>query len=140
MVDPLEDPHHAEHAGVQLLREARTQLRAGRPADAVELAARAAAGGLPAEAAPHGCAIRAVALMLCERAEEAAALLRPCWRDHPDVAVLPALLGASLLLQGSPDAAAAAMFAGFLCDDPDASLELHRPLLALLFERVGSAT
>lgn len=131
--DPLDGPELLAHVGVTHLRTARELLAANDPAAAADAADRARRVGLPAEIVPHGAAILGTALALDGRREEAAELLIDCWREHPDVAALPALLGSVRLGAGDATSAAHAMHAALVTDDPDRSLAVHRALLMQLF-------
>lgn len=93
---------------------------------------RAAAHGIPAALEPHARAARGVTLIHLNRADQAIELLRTSWREYPDVAVLPALLGAALHVCGQHADAARTLFAAALEPDPDESLQIWRTLLTQL--------
>ena len=88
---------------------------------------------LPADLVPIGTAVLGSALAVAGDVSGAAEVLVDAWRDHPDVAALPALLGSVHLLAGDATSAAYSMHAALVSDDPDRSLALLRPLLMQLF-------
>jgi len=134
--DPLDQRGHGDHAGVTCLRAARDLVLARESSHVLASMADARRHGLPAELIPYGAAIEAAAYLLVGEATAAARLVEHAWGDHPDVAVLPALLGVARLLDGDAAGAAQAMFAALVSDDPDNSLGAHRRLLTVLLERV----
>lgn len=125
-----------EHPGVQRLRAAVRALDAGDVSGAVEAATEARRIGVPAELVPYRAIVQGIALARTGDATTAAMVLTDAWSSHPDVAALPAALGAAQAAAGDMSAAAQSMFAALVSDDPDHSLPMHRrrltPLLALV--------
>lgn len=135
--NPIGSHEHDEHVGVGHLRTAQARLADAVVAEDFALAIREARTarqiGLPAELAPHGAAILGAALAFGGELTEAVTVLSDSWREHPDVAALPALLGSAHMLAGDSTKAAYAMHAAVVSEDPDRSLALLRPLLTRLF-------
>lgn len=111
-------------------------LDAGDPAVAIEHAQQARRIGVPAELVPHRALLEGVALVLAGRAEEAVEVLGQAWGAHPDVAALPAALGAARIVAADATSAAHSMYAALVSDDPDRSLAIHRRRLTLLLAAV----
>jgi hypothetical protein len=128
-----------EHPGVQQLRDAVRSLDAGDIDAAITSAAEAKRIGLPAELVPYRAIVQGIALTRSGDAASATTILTETWSAHPDVAALPAALGAAQASSGELASAAQSMFAAIVSDDPDHSLPMHRrrltPLLALLRAR-----
>jgi hypothetical protein len=134
--DPLDDHLQLDHDGVVQLRAAADLLDAGDAAGAVAAAARARGRGVPAELGPYLATVDGIASALDGDREYAARVLADAWANHPDVAVLPAALGAVRLLTGDATDAALVQLAALVSDDPDRSLELHRRRLTQLYAAV----
>ena len=128
-----------DHPGVTCLRIAVRSLDAGDVEAAVEAAADAKRIGVPAELVPYRAIVQGIALTRAGRAEDAGLVLTDAWSSHPDVAALPAALGAAQAALGDHVAGARSMFAAIVSDDPDHSLPMHRrrltPLLSLVRAR-----
>lgn len=137
--DPLEDHLGLDHDGIASLRAAADLLDAGDAASAVEAALRARAVGVPAELAPYLAVVDGIAAILAGDAGRAEVVLGDAWRSHPDVAALPAVLGAARAVDGSPADAVHSLFAALVGDDPDRSLAIHRRRLTMLLEAVRRA-
>lgn len=135
-LEPVRDPIDAhlglDHGGIAALRAAGDLLDAGDAAGASEAVIAARHHGVPAELAPWMAIVDGVAAMLAGEPERAQVVLGDAWRDHPDVAALPAALGAARLRTGDAPAAARAMYAALVSDDPDRSLAVHRRRLTML--------
>jgi hypothetical protein len=131
--NPIGSHDFDEHVGVGHLRTAQARLADGDLDVAIREARTARSYGLPAELAPHGAAILGAALALHGDHDEAVTILADSWREHPDVAALPALLGSALMLAGDPTRASYTMHAALVSEDPDRSLALLRPLLTRMF-------
>jgi hypothetical protein len=131
-VDPLDEHLALDHAGVAALRAAADLLDAGDPAGACEAALLARGIGVPAELAPYLAIVDGVAAILCGDATRAQVVVGDAWRAHPDVAALPAVLGAARLADQDAASAAHSMYAALVSDDPDRSLAVHRRRLTLL--------
>ena len=125
-----------EHPGVQQLREAVRALDGGNVTSAVDAATEAKRIGVPAELVPYRAIVQGIALTRAGLVDTALGVLTEAWSSHPDVAALPAALGAAQAASGDMHAAAQSMFAAIVSDDPDHSLQMHRrrltPLLALM--------
>lgn len=130
--DPLDAHLDLDHAGVARLRAAVDLLDAGDVAGSVEAALQARAHGVPAELVPYLAIVDGVAAVLAGDAPRAEVVLGDAWRAHPDVAALPAALGAARLLAGDATSAAHSMYAALVSDDPDRSLAVHRRRLTML--------
>jgi hypothetical protein len=125
-----------EHPGVHQLRAAVRALDAGEVQAAVDAATEARRIGVPAELVPYRAIVQGIALVRAGDPGAAATVLTDAWSSHPDVAALPAALGAAQAASGEAAAGVQSMFAAIVSDDPDHSLPMHRrrltPLLALL--------
>jgi hypothetical protein len=125
-----------EHRGVQQLRTAVRALDAGDVEAAVAAADEARRVGDPAALVPERAIEQGSALVRSVDHEAAARILTDAWSSHPDVAGLPAALGAAQAASGDQAAAASSLFAAIVSDDPDHSLQMHRrrltPLLAII--------
>ncbi len=137
--DPLDEHLELDHDGVASLRAAVDLLDAGDAAGANEAALRARASGVPAELVPYLALVDGVAAILAGDAPRAQVVLGDAWRTHPDVAALPAALGAARLLSGDATSAAHSMYAALVSDDPDRSLALHRRRLTMLLAAMRRA-
>ena len=137
--DPLELAD-GEHPGVASLRAAVLALEGGDIAAALEAADATRRAGVPAELVPHRALVHGVALVLDGDPAAAATLLGDAWSAHPDVAALPAALGAARTAAGDAHAGAQAMFAALVSDDPDGSLAIHRRRLTLLLGAVRAGS
>lgn len=129
------DPFAAADAslpGVLAVLEARDAMRRSDHVSALASLARARAGGIPVELVPHASVLEGAALTLTGEAAAAVTLLTDAWRNHPDIAMLPAALGAAQFAAGETTASARSLFAALASEDPDASLVVHRPLLTQL--------
>lgn len=135
--DPIDAHLELDHGGIAALRAAGDLLEAGDPAGASEAILAARRHGVPAELAPWVAVVDGVAAMLAGEPERAQVVLGDAWRDHPDVAALPAALGAARLRAGDAPAAARAMYAALVSDDPDRSLAVHRRRLTMLLPELG---
>ncbi|MCW2971918.1 MAG: hypothetical protein JWN72_191 [Thermoleophilia bacterium] len=131
--DPFADPTLLQHPGVIHLRGARDMVRASIPNSALDVLAEAHHAGVPAELMPHARVLEAAALVLAGRPADAIAVATDAWRDYPDVAALPAVLGSAHLAAGDTASAAHTMHAALISEDPDRSLALHRAVLVQLF-------
>lgn len=131
--DPFADPALLDHAGVIQLREARTLVLDGNALAALDALTLAHHAGVPAELMPHARVIEAAALILADRPPAAITLALDAWRNYPDVAALPAVLGSAHLANGDAKSAAHTMHAALVSEDPDRSLSLHRAVLERLF-------
>lgn len=134
--DPFDAPGLAELAGAAAARDARTAFDAGDHRAALELLGTAARAGIPAELRPHAALLRGLALLAIEDLDGAREALRVAWSEHPDVAVLPATLGAVEAIAGDGAAGSLTLFAALVSDDPDRSIELHRRRLTPLLARL----
>lgn len=134
--DPLDEHAVGPTTTVARLLAARDLLRAGEPEASAASARDARSGGIPAELVPGARAIEAGALLLAGGTAEAIELLRTAWAEHPDVAVLPALLGVAQARAGDEASAVRSMHAALASDDPDRSLELHRWLITRLLAQL----
>lgn len=134
--DPFTDAIHGASQGTPHARAAAQALDAGDPESAVEHALAATRVGVPAELVPHLATVHGIALQLLDRDEDALDLLGDAWRSHPDVASLPAALGAARSATGDSASAAHVMYAALVSDDPDESLRVHRRRLTHLLSRV----
>ena len=138
-LDPLDAAAIADHPATAELRDAREQLRLHDPAAALTAISRARTHPIPTELRAYCALVEGVAHALTGNLALARTLLEGSWNEHPDVAALPAALGATLALAGDGSDASAVLFAALVCDDPDRSLSLHRRLLTLLLAPVQSA-
>ncbi|MBC7644172.1 MAG: hypothetical protein H7123_03530 [Thermoleophilia bacterium] len=118
--------------GVVAVLEARDAARRADHGAALASLARARAGGIPVELLPHARIIEGTALTLTGDYPAAVLLLTDTWRDHPDIAMLPAALGAAQFASGDTKGSARSLFAALASEDPDGSLVVHRPLLTQL--------
>lgn len=134
--DPLDAYLDLDHAGVAALRAAGDLLDAGDLSGAAEAVLTARRCGVPAELAPWVAVVDGVTAMLAGDPERAQVVLGDAWREHPDVAALPAALGAARVRSGDAEAAARAMFAALVSDDPDRSLAVHRRRLTMLLPQL----
>ena len=134
--DPLAAHDDGHHAGVALLRDAAEALDAGQAEIAAALAQRARAIGVPAELAPYLAVVGGTSLLLARRIDDARGWLEQAWSEHPDVAALPAVLGAVHQAAGHSGDASRTMFAALVSDDPDGSLATHRRRLTQLLRVV----
>jgi hypothetical protein len=132
MTDPLRDPLNDEHAGVLRLRAAAHALDHGDAVDAVTCAADARRIGVPAELVPYLAVVDGIARVLAGDPAGACTVLADAWASHPDVAALPAALGAARIAAEDATSAAHSMYAALVSDDPDRSLAIHRRRLTLL--------
>lgn len=136
-VDPLDEHLTLDHTGVASLRAAADLLDAGDPVGACEAAVRARAHGVPVELVPYLAIVDGVAAILSGDAARAQVVVGDAWRSHPDVAALPAVLGAARLVTGEDAASAAhSMYAALVSDDPDRSLAVHRRRLTMLLAAI----
>jgi len=90
----------ASQPGVVCVLEARDAARRGDHTSALVSLARARAGGIPVELIPHARILEGAALTLTGDPSAAVAVLTDAWRDHPDIAMLPATLGAAQFASG----------------------------------------
>ncbi len=130
--DPLDSHLDLDHSGVASLRAAADLLAGGDAAGAAQAALTARAHGVPAELAPYLAVVDSVAAILDDDAARAQVVAGDAWRSHPDVAALPAVLGAARLAAGDATSAAHSMYAALVSDDPDRSLAVHRRRLTML--------
>jgi hypothetical protein len=135
-LDPLDAHLALDHPGVAALRAAADLLDAGDPVAAAEAAVQARSCGVPAELAPYLAVVDAVAAILAGDPSRAQVVAGDAWRAHPDVAALPAVLGAARIASGLGADAAHSMFAALVGDDPDRSLAVHRRRLTMLLDAV----
>jgi hypothetical protein len=144
MLDPAPDPldRHldADHHGVACLRAAVDLLDANDSRGALAACRDARGHGVPSELVPYLALVQGVAALLLGDVRDGIELAGDAWRDHPDVAALPAVLGAGQLLAGESDAAARTMFAALVTDDADRSLEVHRRRLTQLLGTVRATS
>ncbi|MCW2950240.1 MAG: hypothetical protein JWN41_1253 [Thermoleophilia bacterium] len=131
--DPIEDPSLREHLGVIHLRGARDLARAGLGGSALAAFVEAYHAGVPSELMPHARVIETGALIIAGQPAEAVSTASSAWREYPDVAALPAVLGSAHLANDDSRSAAHTMHAALVSEDPDRSLALHRALLQQLF-------
>lgn len=132
---PTADPFaglYDEGNGVPALRLAAAELRAGSAARAREHVRNARMAGVPADAAPHAAVLEGLALVAADEAALAVDVLEAAWAEHPDVAALPAALGAARRALGEHETASRVLLAAVATDDPDGTLAAWRPLLARL--------
>jgi len=131
-LDPLDQQFASPAPGVAPLVAARDLLRAGKPAAASEAASDARRIGIPAELVPGARAIECGALLGVGQPGRALEVPREAWAAHPDVAILPALIGVAQHRLGDCAGAARTFHAALASDDPDHSLAIHRWLLSRL--------
>ena len=122
----------ASMPGVVSVLEARDAARRGDYPAALAALSLARAGGVPVELVPHARILEGAALVLDGNHDAALSLLTDAWREHPDVAMLPAALGAAQYASGNAAASARSLFAALASEDPDGSLVVHRQLLTQL--------
>ena len=137
--DPLDAHLDLDHDGVASLRAAVDLLDAGDATGACEAALSARATGVPAELVPYLAVVDGVAAILAGDAPRAQVVVGDAWRTHPDVAALPAVLGAARMLSGDAASAAHSMYAALVSDDPDHSLAVHRRRLTMLLAAMRHA-
>jgi hypothetical protein len=135
--DPLADPAYDDHAGAGHLRRAGAALDAGDLDAALEQAAAARRVGVPAELGPHLAIIEGLARVRAREPRAAVEGLVAAWREYPDVAALPAVLGVARTTAGDTDGAARVLFSALLADDPDHTLVIHRRRLTALLGLLG---
>jgi hypothetical protein len=99
------------------------------PAGAIELLGRARSAGVPVELLPEWHTLSGLSRLLAGQPDEAVADLESGWREFPDYAALPAVLGTCYLERGEAERAARTLLAALLGDDPDGSLARFRALL-----------
>ena len=138
--DPLDQHLDADHAGVACLRAAADLLESGDARGALAACRDARTYGVPSELAPYLAVVHAVTALLMGDVQDSITLAGDSWSNHPDVAALPAVLGAGQLLAGDAAASARTMFAALLTDDADRSLEVHRRRLTQLLAAVRATT
>jgi predicted Zn-dependent protease len=132
--DPLADLHD-EGNGVVALRSARASYANGALDDALDHLTKAKQSGVPAEADPYWYALSGAVAFADSRTEEAIAMLREGWSKYPDVAALPALLGATMRRSGDDAGAATTLLAALAGDDPDHSLGHWRQTLGRMLSQ-----
>lgn len=88
--------------------------------------------GLPAELMPYASAVLGASLSIANDTDAAITVLRAAWREYPDFAALPALLGCAYLLAKDTESAAHIMHAALACEDPDRTIAILKPLISQL--------